>query len=122
MRNRAIPAGGPMAEDRNDTEQRKHERLWVEFPVVYKIGRHTLTGSTVNASNEGILVESYLSSKTAFKIFKILNKKPAYHLTAEYTVGEKTYRRDAVVKHFHADFSGAQPYRFTVGLWIPRIE
>lgn len=111
-----------MTEGERDLEQRKHERIWVEFPVVYEIGGHTITGSTVNVSREGMLVESYLSSKTAFKVFKILNRKPNYRLEMEYTYEGKTYRRDAEIKHFHADFSGTEPYRFTVGFHVPKIE
>lgn len=110
-----------MAEE-GKNEQRKYERSWVEFPVIYKIGRNTLTGSTVNACNEGILVESYLSSKTALRIFKILNKKSVYRLELEYTYEGNTYLRDAEIKHFHLDFSGSEPYRFTVGFCIPKIE
>ncbi|NIO11686.1 MAG: hypothetical protein GTO40_28170, partial [Deltaproteobacteria bacterium] len=68
-----------------ESEQREYERLWIEFPVIYKIGRNTITGSTVNACSEGLMVESYLSSKTASKIFKIINKRPAYRLRVKYT-------------------------------------
>jgi hypothetical protein len=111
-----------MVEENTEVEQRRNERLWVEFPVLYKIGGSTITGSTVNVSNEGILVESYLSSKTAFRIFKVLNKKPRYRLEVEYTYEGTTYRRDAEIKHFHADFAGSEPYRFTMGFNIPKID
>ncbi len=111
-----------MAEELTASEQRKYDRLWIESPVVYRIGRNILTGSMVNASNEGILVESYLSSKTVLRVFKILNRKPEYRLEVKYSLGPKTYRRDAEIKHFHLDFSGKDPYRFTVGFWIPKIE
>ena len=111
-----------MPEEDEDTEQRRYERVWVEFPVVYKIAGNTLTGSTVNASNEGMMIESFLSSKTALKIFKILNKKPGYRLEVRYTYREHTYLREAEIKHFHLDFSGSEPYRYTAGFWIPKIE
>jgi len=103
-------------------EQRQYERLWVEFPVLYRVGRNTVTGSTVNACSTGFMVESYLSSKSASRVFNILKKKPEYRLEVEYTYEGKTYRRKAEIKHFHFDFSGSEPYRFTVGLWIPRIR
>ena len=103
-------------------EQREFERLWVEFPVVYRVGWHTVTGSTVNASSQGLMVESYLSSKSASKVFNTLNKKTGYRVEVEYTYQGKTYRRNAEIKHFHLDFAGSQPYRFTVGFWIPRRE
>ena len=110
-----------MAEERMGTEQRQYERVEVEFPVVYNIGKNTVTGSTLNACNEGILVESYLSSKTALKIFKTLNKNPEYWLEVEYTYEGNTYRRNAQIRHFHSDFSGYEPYRFRVGFYIPKI-
>jgi hypothetical protein len=111
-----------MVEEGTGTEQRKYERLWIEFPVVYRIGRNTLTGSMVNACNEGILVESYLSSKTASKVFRILNKKPVHRLEVKYSLAGKTYLRDAEIRHFHLDFSGKDPYRLTVGFWVPKVD
>jgi hypothetical protein len=66
MENRRGLREGMMVEEDTGTEQRTTERFWVELPVLYKIGRNTVTGSTVNVCNEGMLVESYLSSKTAF--------------------------------------------------------
>jgi len=111
-----------MADVMTDSEQRKAERLWIESPVVYRIGRNTLTGSMVNASNEGILAESCLSSRKAMRVFRILNRKPGYRLEVKYSLGPKTYLREAEIRHFHFDFSGRDPYRFTVGFWIPKIE
>lgn len=104
------------------TEQREYERLWIEFPVAYKIGRNTITGSTVNASREGMMVESYLSSKSASRIFRILRKKPNCHLKLRYEDRGNTHQRDAEIKHFHFDFSGSEPYRFTAGFWTPKIR
>ncbi len=103
-------------------DQREHERVYVEFPVVYTIGRNTLTGSTVNASNEGMMVESYVSSRTALRVFKILCKKPGFHLIVEYTYKENTYLRASEIRHFHLDYSGSEPYRLTVGFWIPKTR
>ena len=101
-------------------DQREYERIWVEIPVIYRIGRTTITGSTVNACNEGFMVESYVSSKSASKIFSILRKRPRYRLKLKYTNKGATYLRKAEIKHFHFDFSGDEPYRFTVGFWIPK--
>ena len=103
-------------------DQRGYERTWVEVPVIYRIGRMTITGSSVNACNEGFMVESYLSSKTASKVFRILRKEPKYRLKLKYTYKGATYLRKAEVKHFHFDFSGDEPYRFTVGFWIPKTS
>jgi len=79
-------------------------------------------GNAVNVCNEGILVESYLSSKSALEIFKILKKKPNYRLGVEFTYEGSTDLRKVEVKHFHLDFSGSEAYRFTVGFWLPRVD
>jgi hypothetical protein len=104
------------------TEQREHERVWVEFPVTYKVGRCKITGSTVNACGEGMMVESYLSSRSAARVFKILRKKPNYHVELSYEYKGNAHQRTAEVKHFHFDFSGSEPYRFTAGFRIRTIE
>ncbi len=103
-------------------EQRKYETIRTEWPVVYEIGSNTLTGSTVNVCNEGMMVESYLSTRTVWKVFKILHKKSEYRLVVKYAYKGNTYFRNAEVKHFYLDFSVGEPYRFTVGFWIPNIE
>lgn len=109
-----------MAEEGTVTERRKHERFPVEFPLNYKIGGETLGGSTVNVCNEGILVESFLSSKMALKIFKALKKRPDSRLEVEFTYEGNTDLRDVEIKHFHLDFSGCEAFRFTVGFYLPR--
>ena len=103
-------------------EQREQERTWVEFPVTYKIGRCKITGSTVNACSQGMMVESYLSSRSAARVFKILRKKPNYHLKLNYEYKGSSHQRPAEVKHFHFDFSGSEPYRFTAGFRMRSIE
>lgn len=111
-----------MSDKKPSEEKRQYERLQVDFPVVYKVGSNTLTGTTVNVSNQGILVESSLSAKTASVVFKILNRKPEYRLEVEYSYRGRTFLRDAQVKHFHIDSSGSGPYRLRIGFWIPKIE
>ncbi len=109
-----------MVERSISTERRKHDRVPVELPLSYKIGKKTLIGNTVNACDEGIMVESYLSSKAAFKIFKALERVPDYRLGVEFIYEGNTDRRDAEIKHFHLDFSGSAAYRLTVGFWLPK--
>ena len=111
-----------MTEDGEARERRRYERSRIDLPVIYKVGKNTLTGTTMNVCNEGILVESSLSSKVALNVIKILSKKPGYRLEVEYTCEGNTYLRDAEVRHFHLDFPGGEPYRLTVGFWIPKIE
>jgi hypothetical protein len=109
-----------MTDQETTSDRRKHERISVEFPLSYKIGRKTLGGSTVNVCNEGILVESFLSSKTALKIFKTLKKQPSYRLEVEFSYEGNTDLRDVEIKHFHLEFIGSEAYRFTVGFYLPK--
>jgi hypothetical protein len=74
-----------MGERDEACEQRQHERVRLEWPVVCKIGGNTLTETTVNVSNEAIMVESFLSSKAVSKILKILMRRPGYSLEVEYS-------------------------------------
>ena len=110
-----------MGEENIGIERRKHERILVEFPLNCKIGRKTLIGNTVNACKEGMMVESSLALKTALQMFGTLTKKRKHCLNVEFTFKEKTYRTEAEIKHFHLDFLGSEPYRFTVGFWIPKL-
>jgi len=103
-------------------DRRRHERFCVEFPLTYRIGRRTLMGNAVNVCNEGIMVESYLSSRAALEVFKILKSKPNYRLGVEFSYEGNTDLRDVQVKHFHLDFSGSEAYRFTVGFWLSRVD
>ena len=111
-----------MAPDLMDTDRRKNERFSVEFPLTYRIGKKTLLGNTVNVCHEGILVESYLSSRTAFGVFNILKNAQNFRLGVEFTYEGKADLRDVEIKHFHLDYSGCEAYRFTVGFWLPRVR
>ena len=103
-------------------EQRRYERVSLGFPVVYEIGKLTLTGTTVNACNEGMMVESHLPPKRMLEVFGVLSEKEKYRLKIRCVQGGKTYLRDAEVRHFHLHSSGSGTCRFTVGLWMPIIE
>ena len=109
-----------MAEESPSAEQRGYERFVVEVPVSFRIGGIDLSGTTVNASDEGMLVEFYLSSKAALTIFKTLNKKPNHRLEVEYLYEQERYVREAEITHFQLIFPGSEPYRFKVGFWIPK--
>jgi hypothetical protein len=111
-----------MVPDIVNSDRRKHERVSVELPLAYRIGKKTLLGSTVNVCHEGILVESYLSSRTALDVFKVMKKMQNLRLDVEFTYEGKRDLRDVEIKHFHLDYSGCEAYRFTVGFWLPRIE
>ena len=104
----------------SSAERRRHERFPVEFPLNYKIGRKTLMGNARNVCTEGILVESYLSSRAALEMLKLLKKRPRDRLGVEFTYQGNTDVRDVEIKHFHLHFSGSEAYRLTVGFWLPR--
>jgi hypothetical protein len=109
-----------MAVGNQNDERRKYKRVLVEFPVTYKIRRTTILGRALNASNEGMMVESYLDLKTALRILGALKKKRKYRLNIEFTY-KKTYRTEAEVRHFHLDFSGKEPCRSVFGFFTPKI-
>ena len=109
-----------MAQGERNDERRKYKRVSVEVPVTYKIKGTTVLGRSVNACNEGMLVESYLALKTAFHILGILRKKGRHCLKLEFT-HKKTYRTEGEIRHFHLDFSGIEPCRSLVGFFIPKI-
>ena len=109
-----------MIAEGSSTDRRKHERIDVEFPLTYKIGRKTLMGNALNVCNEGIFVESFLSSRAALDLFRILKRKPHHRMDVEFTYEGNRDLRDVQIKHFHLDFSGREAYRFTVGFWLPK--
>lgn len=101
-------------------ERRKYKRVSIELPVTYKIRGTTVLGRTVNACNEGMMVESYVGLNTALQVLGILKKKRRYRLGIEFT-HKKTYRTEAEIRHFHLDFSGNEPCRSVVGFFVPKI-
>ena len=111
-----------MAQNDAGIERRKQQRLSVEFPLSYKIGRKTLIGCAVNASNQGMMIESFLSSRMALEMFKMLGKMPSYRLEVEFSYEGNIDLRDAVIKHFHFDFAGYEAYRFTIGFRLLEAE
>jgi hypothetical protein len=105
-----------------EVEQRKYERVPIHFPVIYQIGNETIRGTTVNVSNEGIMVESHLPSKGLLEIFDILGEKEGFHLEIRCIHEGQTYLRDVEIKHLHLDSSGKGPCRFRVGFWLPLVH
>jgi len=102
--------------------ERKYERVPVKFPVVYEIGGVTLTGTTVNVCNEGMMVESYVPSRRLTEVFEILTKNENCRLPVRCIHGGKTYLREAEVKHFHLHSSGTGPCRLMVGFLLPIVD
>jgi len=109
-----------MTTEATNDERRKHRRVSIDFPVTYKIRGTTVLGRAMNASNEGMLVESYLALKTALHILGVLKRKRGHRLGVEFTY-KKTYHTQAEIRHFHLDFSGNEPCRSLVGFFMPKI-
>jgi len=101
-------------------ERRKYERFQVDFPMRFKIGRKVYAGRTVDACDEGLRIECFLSSKAALAVFKTLKEKQNPPLKVEFTFEEGTFLRDVEVRHFRFDFSGGDPYQFSAGFWFPK--
>jgi hypothetical protein len=110
-----------MAAGESSEERRKYKRVPVEFPVTYKIRGTTILGRSVNACNEGLMVESNVALKTAFQILGILRKKRKSRLRLDFT-HKKPYRTEGEIRHFHLDYSGIEPCRSLVGFFIPSLE
>jgi len=102
-------------------DRRRYKRVAIEFPVICRIRGIAVLGWSVNACNQGILVESFLPLKTAIRILGILNRKQNHSLEMEFTY-KKTYRAEAEIRHFHLEFSGHKRCRSLIGLLMPRIE
>lgn len=111
-----------MAEDIVRFDERKDKRVPLKYPLSYRIGGMKLRGTTVNASNEGILIKTPLSLETAFAIFKTLDRKSNYLTELEVILEGKICQVDAEIRHFHLDCSGQKPYLFRAGLRFPKDE
>ena len=105
-----------------EESRRKYERVSVDFPVVYRIKNMNILGRAMNASNEGMMVESYLSLKTAEQILQFWDKNRGYKLNMRFTYRSKAYRPEAEIRHFHLDFLGKERCRYLAGFFIPKIE
>ena len=101
-------------------ERRKYRRVSIDFPVSYKIHGTMVLGRAMDASNEGMKVESYLPLKTALRILGGLKRKRKYRLNLEFTY-RRTYRTQGEIRHFHLDFSGNEPCRSVLGFFVPKI-
>lgn len=102
-----------------DTERRQYERVSARFPVFYDLGRESVTGTTVNVCDEGMLVESFLHRTRVLEVFDILSDKTRSRLKVTCIYAGKSYVQKAEVKHFHIASSLSRFCRVTVGFWIP---
>jgi len=111
-----------MAVGKMDRERRKYKRVSVDFPVVYRIQGVTVMGKAVNASNEGMMVESHIGLENALRIVQILANRQRLTLDLQFTYKNRGFRTEAEMKHFHLHFLGKEPCRSELGVFMPKIE
>ena len=108
--------------DRNTGEERrKFRRIPVDFPASYEIHGTTVYGWALNACNEGMLVESFMSLDMALHLLDRLKKEGGKRLFLEFT-HRGPHRAEAEMKHFHLHFLGRRLCRSQLGFFMPKIQ
>jgi hypothetical protein len=118
-------------------ERRRSERITVELPVTFGIRKNTFFATATNLSDDGMMIEASLARKNFLRIFKPILKSSECPIEITYSIlkssecpieitysiaGRPASRRGRV-KHYHVDFSGGQSvYRFSFGVWIPKMK
>jgi len=106
-----------------EEERRNSERIKVEMPISFEIGKNTFFGTTANLSDDGMMIESSLAPTNVRKIFKALFKTEECPTNVRYSIRGKWFSRPGKIKHYHLDFSGRQTAcRFSFGVWIPKMK
>ena len=101
--------------------RRKYKRVPVDFPVVLEFSGETISGQALNGCNEGLIVESYMSSEYAQGIMGMLSDRPL-KVALQFTHNKRTYKTEGELKHFYLDFLGNHMCRIKIGLFIPKME
>jgi hypothetical protein len=109
-----------MAKGTVHIDRRKDMRIFVNRPAHFDIRKTSLKGITVNASEEGIMVESVLPLETAAEMFRSLGEEPNYWTSLYVTIEEDTYFTEAEVKHYHLDSSSGERFILRVGFGFSR--
>lgn len=106
-----------------EEERRNSERIEVEIPVTFGIGKNTSFGTATNLSNDGMMIEASLARKNFLRIFEPVLKTHECPVEVNYSVGGRSFSRRGKIRHYHLDFSGGQSaYRFSFGVWIPKMK
>ena len=106
-----------------EEERRDSERIEVEMPVSFEIGRNTFFGTTANLCDDGMMIESSLAHGNVRRIFKVLLKTQECPVEVNYSVKGRWFSRPGKIKHYHLDFSGSESAcRFSFGVWIPKLK
>jgi hypothetical protein len=113
--------GKIMVEGSVGGERRKYKRVSVDFPVVYRIHGMRFMGKAVNASNEGMMIESYLGLGAALSLLQILANRREYRTNLQFTYKGKGFRTEAEIRHLHLHFFGKEPCKSELGLFAPKM-
>jgi hypothetical protein len=106
-----------------DLEMRNSERLEIEMPVTFEVGKKTFSGTAANLSDDGMLIESSLARKNIEKVLKNLLKTPECPVQVRYAAEGRSFARRGIIKHYHLDFPGGDSaYRLSLGIWIPKLR
>jgi hypothetical protein len=106
-----------------EEERRNSERIKVEMPISFEIGKNTFFGTTANLSDDGMMIESSLAPENVRRIFKALLKTEECPIEVNYSIKGKSFSRPGKIKHYHLDFSGSESAcRFSFGVWIPKLK
>jgi hypothetical protein len=106
-----------------EEERRNSERVKVEMPVSFAIGKNTFWGTTANLSDDGMMIESSLAHGNLRRIFKVLLKSQECPVEVNYSIKGRSFSRPGKIKHYHLDFSGNQlACLFSFGVWIPKLK
>jgi hypothetical protein len=104
-------------------ERRRSERIMVELPVTFGIRKSTFFATATNLSDDGMMIEASLARKNFLKIFRPILKTRECPIEITYSIAGRPVSRRGRIKHYHVDFSGGQSaYRFSLGVWIPKMK
>jgi len=106
-----------------EEERRDSERIKVEMPVSFEIGKNTFFGTTANLCDDGMMIESSLAHGNVRRIFKVLLKTQECPVEVNYSIKGRSFSRPGRIMHYYLDFSGGQSAcRFSFGVWIPKLK
>jgi hypothetical protein len=111
-----------MAREQTMWDRRKYVRVPVDFPVAYIFKGKRLLGKAINASNEGMMIDSFLGLDSASRILRTLLAKNRDDVDLKFTFGNVPYRTQGEMRHFRLHFFGREPLRVEMGFFIPKMR
>jgi hypothetical protein len=104
-------------------ESRNSDRLGIEIPVTFEVGRKIFSGTTANLSDDGMMIESSFARENIRKVLRNLLKSKECPVRVNYSAEGKSFTRRGLIKHYHLDFLGGDSaYRLSLGVWVPKLK